>query len=107
VRIVVARVRCGGVCGVSALFKLDGRFARRLCWGFLGGGSVSCRGMRVVVVVVDFVMVLVCERGTWTARVFALSARLIGAEVWGRCVPRSCTRTTQSIPTVGNRIMYH
>jgi len=37
-------------------------------------------------VVVDFVMVLVCERGTWTARVFVgLSACLIGAEVWGCC----------------------
>ena len=64
----------------------------------LGGSSVSCRGMRVVVVVVDSVMVLVCERGTWTARVFAaLSARLIGAEVWGCYIPRSSTRTTQSI----------
>jgi len=52
----------------------------------LGSSSVSSGGMRVVVVVVDFVMVLVCERGTWTARVFVgLSACLIGAEVWGCC----------------------
>ena len=45
----------------------------------MSGNRVLSGGMRVVVVVVDFVMVLVCERGTWNARVFVgLSPALSG-----------------------------
>ena len=69
----------------------------------VSGNRVLSGGMRVVVVVVDFVMVLVCERGTWTARVFVgLSACLIGAEVWG-CLHPSKLHSNNAVDTVGYR----